>query len=169
MKKDTVVRKWKAEDAVGVRTVLQLSWQKAYSSFIPQEDLDFYLNKTYSKLSLQEMSKNSDYICYVAEIENTIVGWLKLNDNKSDNRFYLSSIYVLPEFQKMKIGEKFYRLACEEAVKKGFKEMYVGVMVQNKRALLWYQKLGFTFFEEQPFQMGNTSVSHLIGKRILDK
>ena len=169
MKTDVIVRKWKEEDAAGVRKVLQLSWQKAYSSFIPQEDLDFYLDKTYSEPSLQEMSKNPDYICYVAEIEDTIGGWLKLTDNKSEKRFYLSSIYVLPEFQNMKIGEKLYRLACAEAVKKGFTEMYIGVMVQNKRALQWYQKLGFTFFEEQPFTMGNTSVPHLIGRKILDK
>jgi ribosomal protein S18 acetylase RimI-like enzyme len=115
------------------------------------------------------MSKNPDYICYVADIENTICGWLKLTDNKSENRFYLSSIYVLPEFQKMKIGEKLYHVACEEAVKKGFTEIYIGVMVQNKGALQWYRKLGFTFFEEQPFTMGTTSVPHLIGRKILDK
>ncbi len=169
MKTDVIIRKWKEEDAAGVRKVLQLSWQQAYSSFIPQEDLDFYLDKTYSKPSLQEMSKNPDYICYVAEIENTIGGWLKLTDNKSDNRFYLSSIYVLSEFQNMKIGEKLYHVACEEAARKGFKEMYIGVMVQNKRALQWYRKLGFTFFEEQPFTMGTTSVPHLIGKKFLDK
>jgi len=168
MKTDLIFRKWKDEDVAGVRNVLQLSWKEAYSSFIPQEDLDFYLDKTYSETYLQEMSKNPDYICYVAEIGNTICGWLKLNDNKSDNRFYLSSIYVLPEFQNMKIGETFYRLACEKALRKGFKEIYIGVMVQNKRALQWYQKLGFTFFDEQPFTMGNTSVIHLIGKKILD-
>jgi ribosomal protein S18 acetylase RimI-like enzyme len=169
MKTDVIIRKWKEEDAAGVRKVLQSSWQKSYSSFIPQEDLDFYLDKTYSEQSLQEMCKNPDHICYVAEIENKIGGWLKLTDNKSDNRFYLSSIYVLPEFQKMKIGEKFYRLACSEAVRRKFSEMYIGVMIQNERALRWYQKLGFTFFEEQPFTMGTTSVPHLIGKKFLDK
>ena len=169
MNTGVIFREWKEEDAAGVRRVLQLSWQEAYSSFIPQEDLDFYLDKTYSEQSLREMSKNPDYICYVAEIENTIGGWLKLTDNKSEKRFYLSSIYVLPEFQNMKIGEKLYHQACAEAVRKGFTEMYVGVMVQNEHALQWYQKLGFTFFEEQPFTMGTTSVPHLIGRKVLDK
>ncbi|MBI5731173.1 MAG: GNAT family N-acetyltransferase [Ignavibacteriales bacterium] len=164
-----IIRKWNEEDAAGVRKVLQSSWQKSYSFFIPQEDLDFYLDKTYSEQSLQEMCKNPDHICYVAEIENKICGWLKLNDNKSEKRFYLSSIYVLPEFQNMKIGEELFRLACSEAVRREFSEMYIGVMIQNERALRWYQKLGFTFFEEQPFTMGTTSVPHLIGRKILDK
>ncbi|MDP2037384.1 MAG: hypothetical protein Q8L04_08370, partial [Ignavibacteria bacterium] len=59
--------------------------------------------------------------------------------------------------------------ACEEAVMLGFKEIYIGVMIQNKRALRWYKKLGFDFFEELPFAMGNTSVPHLIGRKILEK
>lgn len=169
MNPNLIFRKWNKKDAAGVRRVLQLSWHEAYSSFIPKEDLDFYLDKTYSKPILEEMSKNPDYICYVAECENRICGWLKLTDEKSEQRFYLSSIYVLPEFQRMKIGERFYHLACDEAVSNGFNELYIGVMVQNKRALQWYKKLGFTFFEELPFTMGNTSVPHLIGKKFLDK
>jgi ribosomal protein S18 acetylase RimI-like enzyme len=163
------IRKWIDTDAEGVRNVLQLSWQEAYSSFIPKTDLDNYLDKTYSIELLKEASKNKDFICYVAEINNIVCGWLKLYISKDENRFYLSSIYVLPEYQKLKIGLQFYTLACEEATKLGFKEIYIGVMVQNDRALHWYKKLGFDFFEEQPFTMGNTSVPHLIGKKILDK
>ncbi|PKL83666.1 MAG: hypothetical protein CVV24_03885 [Ignavibacteriae bacterium HGW-Ignavibacteriae-3] len=169
MIRTTDIRKWNVNDVPGVRDVLQLSWQKAYSSFILQEDLDFYLNKTYSEESLIELCQNSEYSCFVAENEGEIVGWLKLNENKSENRFYLSSIYVLPEFQKMQIGEKFFLLSCREAVKKGYLEIYVGVMEQNLSALKWYQKLGFIFFEEQPFKMGNSSVLHLIGRKIFNK
>ena len=169
MTSDVNIRRWKENDEAGVRKVLQLSWQKAFSSFIPQKDLDFYLDKTYSEQSLREMIKNQDYTCYVAEVENIIGGWLKLTEDKSDGHFYLSSIYVSPEFQRMKIGDKFYNIACEEAVRRGFNEIYIGVMVQNERALKWYEKLGFVFFEEQPFTMGDTSVPHLIGKKNLDK
>lgn len=165
----TDIRKWNVNDVPGVRNVLQLSWQKAYSSFILQEDLDFYLNKTYSEASLIELSQAPEFICYVAESDGEIVGWLKLTDNKIENRFYLSSIYVLPDFQKMRIGEKFFKLSCREAVKKGYLEIYVGVMDQNLSALKWYQKLGFNFFEEQPFIMGKSSVSHLIGRKIFNK
>ncbi len=61
------------------------------------------------------------------------------------------------------------RVSCEEAAKLNFTEIYIGVMIQNERALNWYRKLGFDFFEEQPFTMGKTSVPHLIGRKILDK
>lgn len=162
-------RLWNETDAEGVRQVLKESWKEAYSPFIPQLDLDFYLEKTYNINSLIELSKNSNYICYVSEYEDVICGWLKLSLDKLENRFYLSSIYVLPDFQKNKIGEKFFQITCEEATKNNFKEIYIGVMTKNANALNWYKKLGFVFFEEEPFTMGNSSVTHLIGRLILSK
>ena len=166
---DIIIRKWQENDAVGVRNVLKLSWEKAYSSFIPQTDLDLYLDKTYSESLLRNMFNNPDFICYVAQFENTICGWLKLTMDKSEYRFYISSIYVLPEFQGMKIGDKLFNIACEEAARNNYKEIYIGVMTQNAKALKWYQNLGFKFNEEKPFIMGRTSVPHLIGSMILNK
>jgi len=163
------IRKWNENDAAAVRNVLQISWQEAYSPFIPKSDLDNYLDKTYTVELLKEACKNNNFICYVAEIDEIICGWLKLYVSKEENRFYLSSVYVLPEYQKLKIGLQFFNLACQEAVQKKFEEIYIGVMIQNERALRWYKKLGFDFFEEEPFTMGSTSVLHLIGKKKLDK
>lgn len=159
------IRQWAKEDALGVRNVLKQSWTKAYSAFIPQNDLDFYLDKTYSESALKDLSEKKNVICYVAQKDNLICGWLKLTIDENENRFYLSSIYVLPEFQKMKIGDEFFKIASSTALEKGFSEIYIGVMIQNIPALKWYEKLGFNFFEEQPFTMGSTSVTHLIGKK----
>lgn len=161
------IRRWNEHDAAAVKEVLRSSWNDAYSSFIPQKDLDLYLEKTYSVEQLKNLSVNDNYICYVAECKKVICGWLKLFNNKNENRFYLSSIYVIPEFQKMKIGGKFFDIACSDAQELGYTEIYIGVMVQNERAINWYKKVGFEFFEEEPFLMGNTSVPHLIGKKIL--
>jgi ribosomal protein S18 acetylase RimI-like enzyme len=160
-------RKLQEKDFNDVRNILKSSWHEAYSTFIPQDDLDFFIDKTYSEIELKKIFDNPDYICFVSESKEKVCGWLKLNINKSENRFYLSSIYVLPEFQKNKIGERFYEITCNEAVKNGFNEIYIGVMIQNERALNWYKKLGFIFYKEDPFTMGKTSVIHLIGKKVL--
>ncbi len=167
--RNIAIRRCEGNDSAEVRKVLKLSWEKAYSSFIPQTDLDIYLDTTYSESLLREMFNNPDFICYVTEFENTICGWLKLSIDKSENRFYLSSIYVLPEFQGLKIGERLFKIACDEAIINKFNEIYIGVMKQNEKALKWYRNLGFNFFEQKPFTMGMTSVPHLIGKMIFNK
>lgn len=164
--KDIKIRKWAKDDFIYVKNVLRKSWKDAYK-FIPQEDLDFYLEKTYSLKELENLFLSTNIICYVALIENEICGWLKLTININDKKFYLSSIYVLPEFQRYKIGSKFFDIAIQEATNNSFDEIYIGVMNKNEIALKWYKKLGFEFFKEEPFQMGKTIVSHLIGRKKL--
>lgn len=160
-------RPWNKNDFEQVYKILQESWDKAYSSFIPKEDLTFYLNQTYNTKKLEELFNNKDAFCFVAEVDGKAVGWLKLSINNEENRFYLSSIYVMPEFQKLKIGKQLMELAFTSAKEKGFSEIWIGVMDNNTNALGWYEKIGFEFVEELPFRMGKTEVQHLIGRKIL--
>lgn len=161
-----LIRKWNKKDFNDVQNVLRNSWYHAYD-FIPNEDLDFYLNKTYSIEELEKLFNSNNIICYVAEVDSVVCGWLKLSINTKENKFYLSSIYVLPEFQQYKIGSKFFDITIEEAKSNSFNEIYIGVMNKNEIALNWYKKIGFEFFKEEPFQMGNTIVNHLIGRKKL--
>jgi len=166
---ETIVtyRSWNKNDFHQVYKILQESWDKAYSSFIPKEDLTLYLNQTYNTEKLEELFNNEKVFCFVAEADGMSVGWLKLSIDQVENRFYLSSIYLLPEFQNLKIGRKLMEIAFTEAKEKGFSEIWIGVMDNNTNALGWYEKIGFVFIEKLPFQMGKTVVQHLIGRKKL--
>ncbi len=160
-------RPWHKNDFDQVYKILMESWDKAYSSFIPTEDLTYYLNQTYNTAKLEELFNSENVFCFVAEVDNKAVGWLKLSNDKVENRFYLSSIYILPEFQKLKIGKQLMEIALTNAKGNGFSEIWIGVMDKNINALGWYEKVGFTFEEKLPFQMGKTVVQHLIGRKKL--
>ncbi len=156
-------RNWEKSDFRNVYDILQKSWSNAYSSFVPNEDLTFYLNKTYNLNKLEELYNDKKVFCFVAVVESKVVGWLKLSISDEDNKFYLSSIYVLPEFQKLKIGKSMMDIAFTTAKEKGFSEIWIGVMDKNINALEWYKKIGFKFVESLPFTMGKTTINHLIG------
>jgi len=164
---EVAYRPWNKNDFAQVYKILQESWDKAYSSFIPKEDLTFYLNQTYNTNKLEELFNNVNAFCFVAEVDGMAVGWLKLSINKEENRFYLSSIYVLPDFQKLKIGRQLMDIAFATIKEKGFPEIWIGVMDKNTNALGWYEKTGFVFVEKLPFKMGKTEVQHLIGRKKL--
>ena len=164
---EVTYRPWNKNDFDQVYKILMESWDKAYSSFIPKEDLTYYLNRTYNTAKLEELFNSENVFCFVAQVGVEAVGWLKLSIDKVENRFYLSSIYVLPEFQKLKIGRQLMEIAFTSAKEKGFSEIWIGVMDNNTNALGWYEKIGFEFVEELPFRMGNTEVQHLIGRKIL--
>lgn len=160
-------RLWNKNDFEQVYKILQESWDQAYASFIPKEDLAFYLNQTYNAIKLEELFNNANAFCFVAEVDGKAVGWLKLSINKEENKFYLSSIYVLPNFQKLKIGRQLMDIAFATAKEKSFSEIWIGVMDNNINTLHWYEKIGFIFVEKLPFKMGKTEVQHLIGSKKL--
>jgi ribosomal protein S18 acetylase RimI-like enzyme len=164
---EIVIRPSINDDAPSIFELLNVTWDAAYSSFIPKKVLTDYLNNTYSLSKLENIFSDDNLECYTVLIGTKVVAWLKLYENVEENRFYLSSIYVLPDFQKFKIGKRLMSLSYKRAVEKGYGSIWIGVMIQNPKALEWYKREGFIFTEEMPFKMNETSVPHLIGQKIL--
>jgi diamine N-acetyltransferase len=164
---EIVIRRSINDDAPYVFELLNETWDSAYSSFIPRIDLTNYLNNNYSISKLEAVFLDANYECFTVLINNKVAAWLKLFNDTEKKRFYLSSIYVLPEFQKFKIGKKLMTLSYKRAVEKGLNSIWIGVMTLNTKALDWYKREGFIFNEELPFNMNATSVPHLIGQKIL--
>lgn len=103
----------------------------------------------------------------MAEVNENPIGWMKLYNNENQKRFYVSSLYVLPDNQRFGIGRKFLEVAESLVGKMNYDRIWLGVMKDNIKALNWYKKIGFYFIEEEPFQMGKTIVIHLIGYKLI--
>jgi ribosomal protein S18 acetylase RimI-like enzyme len=164
---EIIIRPWRKSDIESIRSVTWQSWISAYSSFIPESDLRFHLDTTYTEASLLRMFDDPLIQGFVAEAEGTIAGYARLFVNQDENRLYVSSLYLLPDFQGKDIGRGLLEAAEGYAAEKGLDAIWIGVMVKNKQALLFYRKVGFLFIKEEPFTMGETTVSHLIGYKKL--
>lgn len=162
----TKIRSWLKSDFKTVRKILTETWLDTYS-FIPEEDILFHLDKFYSEEKLNILFIDPYTHCFITESDGLSSGWMKLYDNKSQKRFYVSSLYVLPQFQGSGIGKILMNKAEEIARQKGYDRIWLGVMKDNIKALEWYKKIGFNFVEEEPFQMGKTVVMHLIGYKLI--
>jgi len=163
------IREWTPEDLSAVQHVTIRTWLDAYASFIPEADLRAYFEEHYSLTALHVLCRTTGVTGFVAEIDDSVVAYLKTQYNEEEKRFYVSSLYVLPEFQGLGLGTKLMRAAENCALSYHVKEVWLGVMTQNLPALNWYRATGFTFVEEQPFTMGRTTVPHLIGFRKIDQ
>ena len=157
------IRPWRKSDLASIRRITWQSWISAYSSFIPESDLRFYFDTHYTEASLLGMFNDPYMQGFIAELDNHTAGYARLFLNKDENRIYVSSLYLLPEFEGKGIGIRLFDLAEGYAAEKGLDELWIGVMVKNKQALVFYRKVGFLFVREEPFTMGKTTVSHLIG------
>lgn len=163
---EIIVRNWIKEDFQTVRNILLVTWKDAYH-FIPQKDIITHLENYYSETKLLELFNNHLVKGILAEMNKTPVGWMKLFKDEIAEKFFISSLYVLPKFQGHGIGKKLLLYAEEKAVNLKYDKVWLGVMKDNIKALDWYKKIGFNFVEEEPFKMGDTEVMHLIGYKII--
>ena len=164
---DIILRYWKKEDFQSVRNILLVTWKDAYH-FIPEKDIITHLENYYSEAKLLELFNNHLVKGILTDIENKSVGWMKLFNDDLSEKFFISSLYVLPEFQGYGIGGKLLFKAEESAAKLKHDKVWLGVMKDNIKALEWYRKIGFQFVEEEPFKMGETEVLHLIGYKLVN-
>jgi len=164
-----VIRPWQTRDLPSIRRITWQSWLFTYSSFIPEIDLKSHFNIYYTESSLLSMFDNPVIQGFIAEMDDRIAGYARLFFSRDENRLYIPSMYFLPEFQGQGMGLQLFKALEEYAAKKGLNELWIGVMVKNRQALEFYRKVGFLFVREEPFPMGNTTVSHLIGYKKLGK
>jgi ribosomal protein S18 acetylase RimI-like enzyme len=158
-----IIRPWRKGDLDSVRRITWQSWISTYSTFIPETDLRSYFDTHYTEASLLSMFEDPVTQGFIAKVDDHIAGYARLFLNKDENRLYVSSLYLLPEFEGEGLGTRLLESAERYALEKGLDEIWIGVMVKNRQALLFYRKVGFLFVREKPFTMGKTTVSHLIG------
>ena len=163
---EITIRNWTREDFSIVKNILLITWKNTYT-FIPEEDILFHFEKHYSEDRLIEILNDPFSNGIIAEVNSVSAGWLKLFEDHINKKFFVSSLYVLPEFQGFGLGKKLLNEAYRIAKEKQFSKVWLGVMKQNVKSLDWYKSLGFIFDEEEPFQMGATQVMHLIGYKII--
>ena len=163
---EITIRNWTREDFSIVKNILLTTWKNTYT-FIPEEDISTHFENHYSEDRLIEILNDPFSIGIIAEVNSVPAGWLKLFEDHINKKFFVSSLYVLPEFQGFGLGKKLLNEAYRIAKEKQFSRVWLGVMKQNVKSLEWYKNLGFIFDEEEPFQMGSTQVMHLIGYKVI--
>lgn len=163
---EITIRNWTKEDFSIVKNILLTTWQNTYT-FIPEEDILSHFEKYYSDDRLIEILNDPFSKGIIAEVNFIPAGWLKLFEDHVNKKFFVSSLYVLPEYQGFGIGKKLLNEAYRIAKEKHYNKVWLGVMKQNVTSFEWYKNLGFIFDEEEPFQMGSTEVMHLIGYKII--
>lgn len=77
----------------------------------------------------------------VAELSKKIVGYIFAY--LKDNSIYFSSIAVDKNYRNMGIGRKLFAFMFKHFAKKGLKKACLDVRTANKKAISFYENLGF--------------------------
>lgn len=159
------IHPWRKSDLRAVRRITWGSWQDAYAAFIPADDLKAYFGTHYSLRALRAIYADPFVDGFIGMAGEAPAGYVRTRYVREENRFYVTSLYVLPEHQGQGLGTKLLAAAEDCGRRHGSNAVWLGVMSRNVRALTWYRRRGFRFVRQEPFAMAGTTVEHRLGYR----
>lgn len=164
------IQKVTLNDVNQLQKIGKLTFSETFSGDNSEEDMKKYLDENFSteKLTDELNNKNSEF--YFAKLENTVIGYLKLNFGESqtelkDNKaLEIERIYVPKEYHGQSVGQILYEKAIQVAKQKDTDYVWLGVWEENLRALSFYKKNGFVEFDKHIFKLGNDEQTDIMMK-----
>ena len=121
--------------------------------------VDYILKCNFKKYSIIQFKKikekylkrleSESYRCYVASIDEKIVGFVDLDVRRSDclNTIWINEIYVLKSYRCLKIGTKLIKYAEKMAKNLGFDAIYMNTEPNNRACLNLVEKKGYKYVQ----------------------
>lgn len=134
------------DDAEGIREVTRLGWLATYPSEeygITREDIEAVFargdNPAGAIRRRRLIAEDESTRYWVAKDEGKVVGFII--GRKAEDRNSMGALYVLPEYQGRGLGSRLMETGL--AWLGGQKQVAFGVAVYNRRAIQFFERLGF--------------------------
>jgi len=167
---ELVIRKISIDHLPKLQKIGKTTFAETFTEHNTKEDLDKYLEESFSNEKLSSELNNPHSSFYFAEIEDNVVGYLKINfgasqtELKDNEALEIERIYVLQAFHGKKLGQALYEKAISIAKEMKVSYVWLGVWEQNHRALQFYKKNGFVPFDTHIFKLGNDEQTDIMMK-----
>ncbi len=157
-------------DIYQLQKIGRQTFEETFSESNSEENMKNYLEEGFSieKLTAELNDKNSEF--YFATLENEVIGYLKINfgasqtELKDSKALEIERIYVSKEFHGKSVGQLLYDKAIQMAKEKNVDYVWLGVWVENPRAISFYKKNGFVEFDKHIFKLGNDEQTDIMMK-----
>ena len=141
--------------------------------FNTPENMRAYLDCAFNISKLKAELSNLNSAFYFLYKDNTIAGYLKINNfpNQTDindnSSLEIERFYILSEFQGQGLGKYLMEKAIKIAIKLHKEYVWLGVWEHNEKAKSFYKKLGFYRIGEHSFFMGDDEQTDYIMRKSL--
>ncbi|UCH13130.1 MAG: GNAT family N-acetyltransferase [Bacteroidales bacterium] len=157
------------KDLEKIVDIARITFDDTFRASNTEENMNAYMDSSFSKNKLTEELKNEESEFYFAYLNDSLIGYFKINTGRAqtedfDNSYLeLERFYLLKEFKGQNFGKQILEKVVNLARGKNVKYIWLGVWEKNYRALKFYGKNGFTKFGEHFFIMGrDKQVDHLM-------
>lgn len=143
------------DDVSTIRNIAMRTWPVSYASILSAGQLEYMLSKTYSEKVLHQKISTGEEKFLIANYDAKAIAFASYGViDDTPLTYKLFKVYVLPTFQKKRVGElllkEVERLARESGV------FYIKLNVnRNNNARFFYERLGFSIIETVDINIGN--------------
>lgn len=157
---EIVLKKVSIDEVEPLRELSIKTFIETYASFNTAENMELYILEDLSLESLSHQILEPTTEFFFALHKNESIGFLKINHRSAENTqsaekgIEIERIYVLKEFQGMKVGYRLYIEVEAIAINYNYDYIWLGVWEHNSNARKFYEKIGFGPFGEHIFKLG---------------
>lgn len=158
---DILIRKAGVTDASLLAALGAQTFHDAFASYNKAEDMDAYMRTSFTEKKLLDEIRAPRAEFYIAYKDGEPLGFAKTGEQPPPDEIAafkcreLERIYVLKDYQSLKVGEKLLTHCIEKAKTEDYDILWLGVWEHNPRAIAFYQRFGFEHFGEHIFQLGS--------------
>lgn len=155
-----IIKKIGLESLEELRTISLATFTQSFYHLNSPEDFDHYVSNAFAKDKLKEEIENPLTHFYFVYRETELIGYFKINldidayEQPDQESMELQRIYVNQDRQSAGTGQEILNFIFKLGRDMRYKSIWLGVWNQNKRAIRFYEKNGFTRIGEHPFLLG---------------
>lgn len=144
---------------------------ESYAGQNTAENTAIYIDKHFKPEQVEQEIIDPRNKVFLAFSGSDLAGYIKLSNInqpeklKGNNNLEIERLYVLKQYQEQKIGATLMSYSLSYAIKNGFDTLWLGVWVQNEKAIAFYKRWDFEVFGEHIFQFGKDAQTDLLMKR----
>ncbi|MCG7381910.1 GNAT family N-acetyltransferase [Paenibacillus sp. ACRRY] len=137
------------------------------------ENMEAYLGKAFHLEQLEGELANPSSDIYFINYNEELAGYLKVNVNDAQSEkmgeefLEIERIYIRNQFQNYGLGKHLLNKAIEVAMDKNKSKIWLGVWEKNRKAIAFYNKMGFIQTGAHSFYMGDEEQTDFIMSKTL--
>jgi ribosomal protein S18 acetylase RimI-like enzyme len=166
------IRKASPSDYILIGEIGRCTFYETWRPVNTEEDMQSYMNSAFDHVILKSEIENQSTNTYLmAYVLDRLVGYAKLRRDRAYDEFNnepaleIERIYVKQQWHNMKIGRALMDECLKIATDEKVKWIWLGVNIDNHKAINFYKKYNFTIFGEKSFLLGQANDNDYLMKR----
>ncbi len=148
------------EQLHSLQAISRETFEDTFASQNTPENMAAYMEKSFLLEQLHKELSHAESRFFFAYIQEELAGYMKLNTGSAqtepmgNDALEVERIYVRRAFQGQGIGKFLLEHALSLAVTEQYSQIWLGVWENNRKAISFYEKMGFVQTAVHSFYMG---------------